>query len=231
MVVTTQSHRRGLCALIAVIAGAGTANADIVYQNDFEGLVGAEWSNTTTSVTPVGSRGFLGEFGNDTVSLDLAGLPAHDSINVSFELFIIRTWDGNGDGGTPGPDVWMMDLDGTTPLVNTTFAVGPDTSVQRQLFSGMNTLLTGTPVAPRTGASENDTLGYTFNGLQRDSVYNFHLNIPHTGDALTLDFSAAGLQKLSDESWGLDNVVVEAVPAPGVMSLLGLAGLATRRRR
>ena len=231
MVVRTQGDRRGLCALIAILASAGTASADIVYQNGFEGLVGGEWSNTTTSVTPVGSRTFLGEFGNDTVSLDLTGLPGHDTILVSFDLYIIRTWDGNGDGGTPGPDRWMMDLDGQTQLVDTTFAVGPNDSVQRQQFSGMSTLISGFPVAPRTGAIENDTLGYTFNGMQRDSVYDIHFAVQHTANNATLNFSAEGLQRLSDESWGIDNVVIQAVPAPGAMALLGLAGLATRRRR
>jgi hypothetical protein len=38
-----------------------------VYSNDFEGVVGPEWSNTSTDVTPKGARRFLGRFGNDAI--------------------------------------------------------------------------------------------------------------------------------------------------------------------
>jgi hypothetical protein len=40
------------------------AVATIVYFNDFESGAGPEWSNTTTDITPVGARRFLGQFGN-----------------------------------------------------------------------------------------------------------------------------------------------------------------------
>jgi hypothetical protein len=54
-----------------IFLGAYEVPAQIIYSNGFEGSVGTEWSQTTTSVTPVGARAFLGEFGlgNQTVSL------------------------------------------------------------------------------------------------------------------------------------------------------------------
>ncbi len=43
--------------LIAAIAlYTSHAQAAMIYQNDFEGTVGSEWSNTSTSVTPIGGR-------------------------------------------------------------------------------------------------------------------------------------------------------------------------------
>jgi len=75
---------------IALVPASG-----MFYFNNFEGAVGSEWSNTSTDITPVKARRFLGQFGNETVSLALAGLPSHEYLTVSFDLFLIRSWDGN----------------------------------------------------------------------------------------------------------------------------------------
>ncbi len=231
MFIRTDGVGRGICApaLLGLFLTA-SASADIVYENDFEGLIGPEWSETTTSTTPIGSRGFLGEFSSEDVRLTLTNLPEHDLVMVSFDLFIIRTWDGNGNGDMPGPDRWLFGADGET-MVDTTFAVGPVDSVQRQYFPVMSEIA-AQEFAPRTGAIENDTLGYTWLGENRDSVYAFDLEFAHTSEFLVLDFSAIGLQEILDESWGIDNVVVQAVPTPGGLALLGLGGaIAARRRR
>ena len=231
MFIPSDGVGRGLCAPVLVgLAFTASASAEIVYQNDFEGPVGPEWSSTTTSTTPIGQRGFLGEFSAEDVRLTLTELPEHSMVNVSFDLFVIRTWDGNGNGQMPGPDRWLFGADGET-LIDTTFAVGPVESVQKQFFPSMSGL-ESPEFAPRTGATENDTLGYTWEGENRDSVYSFDVLFDHVNDYLVLDFSAIGLQRIGDESWGIDNVVVQAVPTPGGLALLGLGGaFAARRRR
>src|SRR5687767_3333156 len=94
----------GYLALIPLLLAGSLAGADVVYQHDFETAPGAEWSHTTREVTPSG-RGFLGQFGNDTVTLRLQELPAHGTVSVSFDLFLLRSWDGSGENGW-GPDVW-----------------------------------------------------------------------------------------------------------------------------
>src|SRR5262249_18875923 len=81
--------------------GTGTVQAPkpgetVVYSNDFEGEVGSEWSSTATDVTPIGARHFLGQFGsNESVSLSLKNLPPHQHVRITFDLFMILTWDGN----------------------------------------------------------------------------------------------------------------------------------------
>ena len=94
------------------------AHAILVYSNDFEGGVGAEWSSAMTETTPVGSRGFLGRFDNATITLTLA-LPTHTGVTVSFDLFILQSWDGNDTEF--GPDIWELMVDGGPTLVHTTF--------------------------------------------------------------------------------------------------------------
>src|SRR5262245_48375002 len=85
----------GLTVALAVALLAGSAaRGDIIYTNDFEGAVGGEWSSTTTDTTPSG-RKFLGQFVNNTVTLNLSGLAAHSDLNLSLDLYLIRAWDGN----------------------------------------------------------------------------------------------------------------------------------------
>ncbi len=219
--------------LLAALAAAASAHAQIVYTQNFEAPGGGEWSNTTTSTTPIGARGFLGEFGNETVSLDLTGLPAHGQVTISFDLFAIRTWDGNGL--TPGDeDRFIVSLgDGVTQTdaLNTTFS-NHETQVQAYPDSLASTLTH----APRTGADESNTLGYTFSAVQRDTVYNLTFTVAHTSSSFSADFQAILNQGIGDESWGLDNVTVTVspVPEPGEYAAvfgLGLVGVAAWRRR
>lgn len=94
-------HR--LCVWLIVLA-AGTTwadqslNSDRLY--DFESGIGAEWS--TQSTTLIGSNRVLGLF-NDVngkflkgTHLNLKDLPPGAQVNVSFDLFLIGTWDSGG---------------------------------------------------------------------------------------------------------------------------------------
>ena len=191
-----------------------------LYRNDFEGSVGPEWSHTTTSTTPSGARRFLGEFGNDTVSLNFTGLPAHNQVSLSFELFLIRSWDGNASrnaaGTVVGPDAWELTVAGGTTLLRTTFGNHDFIPIlNRQAYP--HAYPDGEHPA-RTGASENNTLGYAFDFVEEglgsrplDSVYRLTFTFDHTATSLGFDFTAFGLQSLSDESWGLDNVTVSVI--------------------
>jgi hypothetical protein len=184
------------------------ARGDMPYRQDFEGEVGSEWSVGRTEMTPAGGRHFLGQFGNDAVRLALQELPEHATVTLSFDLYVIRTWDGSGENGW-GPDVWRVGVDGGPTLMETSFSY-PGCWINRQAYPGtygINYYTGG------TGAAEMDTLGYTWRfpdgEYPLDAVYRFHFTFPHTGDSLALNFSATGLQELFDESWGLDNVRVE----------------------
>jgi hypothetical protein len=204
----------------------------LIYFNDFEAPLGAEWSSTLRDTTPLGARTFLGQFGNDTVTLTLTGLPEHASINLSFDLFIIRTWDARTQPAA-GPDRWGLAVAGGPVLLDTTFS---NTFRPQDYPDAFDTASN----AARTGAVENNTLGFVWSddGQTYDSVYHPNFSFTHTNSTLTLQFSASGLQELDNESWGLDNVSVQAdlssVPEPAsllVWSALGLAGAAGCWRR
>lgn len=123
---------------------------------------------------------------------------------MSFDLYLLRSWDGNDttSGNTAvGPDLWKFGVSSNTLLITT--------------FSNWSTGHQAYPLTyPNsnqpafTAATEIKTLGYEFFNAPMNSVYHLTFLIPHQTDVLVLDFSALGLQELSDESWGLDNVEV-----------------------
>jgi hypothetical protein len=234
------------------------ASAAMVYSNTFQGTVGSEWSNISVASAPhpdyvADPRLFLGEFGNETVSLSLNGLPTHGFTTVSFELYLIRSWDGNNtdvvNGDPLGPDLWSLGVAGGPTLLSASFSNGNPAGQSYSPFPGALSCNIGYNAAypagtynPMTGASECYSLGYTFTDPivtdeSMDSVYSFSFMFAHNASDLVLNFSANGLQGLNDESWGLDNVQVAVAPVPVPPAvwlfgsgLLGLIGVARRKR-
>lgn len=94
----------------------------LVYTNAFEAAVGTEWSRSDRSVTPAGQRGFLGPFGNESVTLAVDQLPEHTEIHIEFDLFILRTWDGDVQWADSGPDVWGCSLADGPDLLRSSFS-------------------------------------------------------------------------------------------------------------
>jgi len=174
-----------------------------IYATDFQGAVGSEWSPTGTSVTPIGARRFLGEFTNQLVRLALTDLPPHTNVTVSFDLILIRSWDG-----TRGDDMWELNVDGTTLLVRSIFQVHDSfTTPPFPHQSFPDPFLTGSNAA-YTGASEINTLGYFYNSEPEDCVYRLTYSCFHTNSSLQINFVGGTDEPLLNESWGLDNVRV-----------------------
>jgi len=107
---------------IALLAAALPAFAEtLVYTTDFENGVEPVWSRTELVTRPSGS--FLGNFGPESATLSLSGLPSHGHVTLDFDLLIIATWDGNLFQGV-GPDIFRIHVDGTNVL-QTTFSNVP----------------------------------------------------------------------------------------------------------
>jgi len=210
-----------------------------VYSNDFQGGSTTGFSSSSISTTPGtvshAADKFLGEFNKDSVTLALAGLDPHTTATVNFDLYMIRSMDGDGQFGGGG-DPWSLTVNGGPTLLSTNFANFPGNTQQFQNQANPNV----GGQAPQTGASEANTLGYQFNGGTMDSVYHFSYTFANTGNALSLVFSGSPNEDISNESWGLDNVVVQtnatpsATPEPGAFALaatFGITGVGLLRRR
>jgi hypothetical protein len=241
---------------LIVLAGLGlvfasSAEATLIYSNDFEGGSTSGFATNTGGVaidqTPAGashSTHFLGRadddstagFTNDVVTLTL-GLGAHTTVTLAFDLYVIRSWDGNGANGG---ERYLVDASGPS-LLFTGFA---NNDAKDQCFP--DNCPASNPT--KSGAAEVNTLGYDQN-IGGDAVYHLFFTFPHTASTLTLHFIGAGLQDsttgdtvfpgLTDESWGIDNVTVvddsvtTAVPAPATLLLIAsaVAGLGVHQLR
>lgn len=101
-----------------------------------------------------------------------------------------------------GPDTFQLSVRGGPTLIRSTFS-----TYTRQSYPG--TLTDNYPAI--TGAVEINTLGYTHPNLDpADALYRLTATVNHTASSVMLDFSSLNLQDIADESWGLDNVRVEA---------------------
>ncbi len=212
-VVATSVYDPAKQAVVPVtVQAVGTRT---IYQNAFDGVVGSEWSKTTTETTPVGGRRFLGQFGKEVVTLSLGDLPPHTSVTIAFKLFLIRTWDGNiginRNGTHVGPDAWSLTLDGAS-LLQATFSnweagSGPEEAPQTYPNA------VGAGAFPgRTGASETNTLGFAslspYPGPVQDTVYDLTFTVPHSAKTATFTFGGQENEAIDNESWGIDSVQV-----------------------
>jgi hypothetical protein len=191
----------------------------VVLQSDFQDEANNRgWQPFALQWTPNHKERFLGEFVTSTgpVRLDLDSLPPHAYIRVVFDLFILKSWDGNAMVGPGevrvGPDLWDLSVEGGPALLHTSFALFTRDG-GRQAFPD------DFPYGDhphRTGAIAGNSLGYEFE-RPMDAVYHLDLAFPHSGKTLKLLFQSPGPpQEAWDESWGLDNFHVEALAeAPG----------------
>jgi hypothetical protein len=186
-----------------------------------------KWSNTRTSPTPAGNKTLHGPFGNDLVTVTAENLPAHDWLDVTIELVVIRTWDGSveiTDEATPtGPDFFYAGLAGGGPLVYTTFSnLSEDVFDAGSRTQNFPSVIPGDRLPARSGAMAKNTLGYEFTrestGLtyKMDTTYRISLLVPHKEAKAALELAAMNLQEAADESWGVLNVQVQALAASAV---------------
>jgi hypothetical protein len=171
--------------------------------------------------SPNHARRFLGEFGGppigrpgdagynrtrveQTVSLTLRRLPAHTALRVTFDLYILKSWDGNSPAY--GPDRWSFAVAGRPPLLATTFSNNPKVATD-----GSDQDYPKPGSAPRSGAASTGTLGYS--DFFKDSIYRLEFTFPHRAGTLRLDFRSSLFEGkgTADESWGLGNVKIERV--------------------
>ena len=238
--------------ILAASAAVATAAPTVVFQTDFNGALPAAISPGTALLTGVQGYAGLGPTGNqfsgnflrsatgNTVTLQLNGLPAHDTISLAFLFAAIDSLDGTGT--FPAGDFFKIVFDGAT-LFSESFANAQPTQIQSYV--------------PPAGVelARHASLGFTPGGsatacCYSDSAYNLGAdprfsNFAHSASSATIEFFifGPGNQSLEDESWAMDNLTVSVrtvnpgpgnnVPEPGSLALLGLglSSLVFLRRR
>ncbi len=190
----------------------GPQQQQTVYTNNFEN---ADLSNISGAITSFYNQStVLGRYNKGGFELKLKDLPRHDVIEVTFDLYIHDSWDGNGIL-PDGPDIWRFSMEGNT-FINTTFSnkVCPFTCFpQSYPFNYLNS-----NQQPKNGALRTDLPGVCLwetdpNGT---SSYSITRRMSHKSPAFSMRCVDELVQpntadQLCDESWSVDNLVIKTI--------------------
>jgi hypothetical protein len=190
-----------------IASGSGTETiANIDSRNSSQRFLGELGGPVVLKAPPYDSQHFVRV--DESIGLSLPGLRAHNSLTLVFDLYILKSWDGNNP--IYGPDRWSVAISGGPTLLETTFSnnfkTGNDLSLQD--YPSTNS-------SPQTGAFATNLLGYGF--WFGDAAYHMSFTFPHAAGSVTVAFSSSlsegkseQVHSTRDESWGLDNVRVTA---------------------
>ena len=188
--------------------------APVIYSQNFESGIASlgAWNVSTLATSPgstkLASTTYLGRLLNEEVSLSVpAGMT---SVTISFDLYVIGTWDGAGYQGFGG-DWWQIEVskngEARQNVFHTSFS---NQSTKPQHFPKQVT--DGTSPADK-GALMVNALGYPKAAGKfdaGDAIYRLTYTVsnPGAGPLVFYFHSTTPMQDLNDESWGIDNVSV-----------------------
>lgn len=198
---------------LGLASAAGVSAGVVVYQQDFEtpSLVGSEWSSALTESQGVFTR-FSERRTNSPLTLSLSTVTGQ-TYSLLFDLYIIDSWDG-GNQQWGGPDTFNVRIGDTLAFSET---MDNDPRSLHKTFRDPD---------------EAGHFGFGDRWYDNDAIYRgILLEFVASGPMTTIVFFGSGLQGRNDESWGIDNLSVAAIPAPAGALAIGLAGLALARRR
>lgn len=217
-----------------------------VYRSDFAKGAGSQWQGSDRkpgelpkTTAPNASTTFLGRFKNERVFCAISKMPEHKYVRVTFDLLLIHSWDGLGNGRDEGPDNFSVDVGsyGNGPgrngplLLFANFSNNvPPLVPTDQTFPNPAIDRTFPPVGgmvfhnkARTGAFKTDSLGYTWGSkpdgppLPLDTTYRLTFCFAHQNhglDGICITFGSESSPDIENESWGLDNVRIEVADEP-----------------
>lgn len=217
----------GLTLLVVFMPVRGVTA--VVYQSDFQSGSTSSWSSNSLFTDDAGRR-VLGTFETTSVTLSIPSLPAGPA-SVSFDLFIINSWDGNG-AFFSGPNTFRFAINGVDQ-VNAAFS---NALRVEQTYSNA-TPFGGGPFLGGTDRASSGDLAIVRDAPIPNDRYRLSFNFAHSGGPAVFTFTGSGGQDgqmylgFLDEPWALDDVRVEGVPEPGNGIFLVTSSILLMRRR
>lgn len=167
------------------------------YLNNFRKPLGPEWIGVLQTFSDNGYYG-IGPMGNTTVTFTQENLPPHTTVQITFDLAIIGSWDGY-------PDLLQIDPVGAPDRFFATFS---NTS-SRQSFPGtIDPKKSVNEPYPGTTGGKTDVLemggpGYPY----RNTIYKLACTWDDDSDPFSVNFSSQEIDdaKILDERWSIAN--------------------------
>lgn len=206
------------------------ARDELVYENDFEDSNLLNISGG--GIMLFNNTNVLGNFNNDGFTLHLDEVGTHSFTEISFDLYIHGSWDGNKNGFelNDKPDKWGIELkpemnnytDPSKNLFLTTFSNSPCWSnyCLRQSYPNNYPFEN----LPKTGSFKNDLESVCDNNFfgGKTSLYKFEKIFESSGDAIIIRMydelyqpnaiDKDGIPQMKcDESWSIDNLKVRVI--------------------
>lgn len=182
--------------------------ANIPYAHDFESSMGAEWSDGTRSYVSTYTN-YAGRHHSKALKLALNTTPG-ETYTVMFDFYAIDSWDGSTSNNNSAPDYFNIRAGSTQIFSHTLTHEWPGTRAGSYPYS-------------------YDQIGnYGYNSWHKDAIYRkMQATFTATDTTTTLAFQGVLTDEnnagVGDESWGLDNIVVEVARFVDVSSATGFA--------
>jgi len=211
-----------LCALLFTGCADKIVTAEIdVYFNDFE-------NNDYTGISGVYISDFngskvMGNFNNSGFELSLQDIPEHNYIQISFDLYIHDSWDGNSNELNPSEidhDAWIMEFDPDEKLKVTEKIYFETTFSNGLCIPGFCYNQSYPHFFPFPNEARQEAIRENLPGLclwktspTGTSRYKIVKVYPHNRNASVIRFYDRLIQTNSfdpkcDESWSLDNLKI-----------------------
>lgn len=190
----------------------------VVYNNNFE--TGSQHKLTvvnfsgiidSTKIIRFNGSNVLGNFNNNRVELNLDSLPIHNTLKITFDLYIHDKWDGDYliPGGNNIPDAWQMVLDGGQIHVTTFSNSNFGQSYPKNYVAGT-----------ASNPARSDAWNTNLPGLcalkaspNGSTLYKIEITTAHTNNRANISCNDA-LQPFGSfcqKSWSIDNLMVTAI--------------------
>ena len=150
------------------------------------------------------STNVLGPFYNDSLVYLATSLPKHDSVRVTFDLYIHDTWEGECSSG--GKDKLKF-YGGSKIQMDASFSNTPSC---QQTYSNL-----GIPgLYPAENDASKNNLSRRCTNTSKTTRYTITKTFAHTSGKLDLSWVGGlndlpGNQTICDESWSVDNIQIE----------------------
>ena len=212
----TVTSKDGTTTETITVVVNGTNDAPVItgvgmHASNFEqGATG--WTDNTTTETNTDFGSFLGRFGmGDSTAKTFDVVEGTETVSIDFDVYEIDSWTQTEAWGF---DDLVITVDGNDIVLPLERSRRNDSDEDTDFRSGTITTEDGSVITWEFTAQDNGRSDIGF-GSYEDQIHHMSITITNPGDSVTLELGSTLNEALNNESFGIDNVLVNAVDESG----------------